>query len=295
MPEVHPTAFVAPECELAENTKIGPYCVLSGRIRLDAGVELIGNVYLQGPLTVGPGTIFYPFVCVGFEGQDVKFKRGQPTAGVVIGEKCILREHSTINAATKTDHPTRLGDRGFLLIGAHIGHDAVVGNDVTMVNNSAIGGHGLIADNVLLGGQAAIHQFVRVGRFAHVAGDCAISQHVPPFCTVNERNRIGGINRVGLRRAGMPREHITAIVTAYKDILRDPKPNDESIAILRGRAAELNCDPLREMAEFIEGCKTTGRGITPGMGKPPRDAVAWFKTSQRWSNEPLTESEDDEG
>lgn len=294
MPQIHPTAFVAPECELADDVKIGPFCVLTGQVRLAAGVELIGNVYIQGPAAVGAGTIIYPFVCVGFEGQDVKFKRGQHTAGVTIGEKCILREHVTINAATQPTNPTRLGDRGFMLVGSHIGHDASVGNDVTMVNGSMIGGHGVIGNNVLLGGQAVIHQFVRVGRFAHVAGDSGSSQHVPPFCIVSERNRIGGINRVGLRRAGMPREHITAVQSAYKDVLRFPMANDEMVATLRSRAAAANCPPLQEMADFIEACKTTGRGIAPGMGKPPRDAVAWFKTAQRWAENgpPADESAD---
>ncbi|MBL8758401.1 MAG: acyl-ACP--UDP-N-acetylglucosamine O-acyltransferase [Phycisphaerae bacterium] len=276
-PTVHPTAFVAPECSLAEDVRIGPFCVLTGQVRLEAGVELIGNVYIQGPATIGEGTTIYPFACIGFEGQDVKFKRGQLTAGVRVGARCILREHVTINAATKPDAPTSLGDRGFMLVGSHIGHDAVVGNDCTMVNGSMIGGHAIVGDNVLLGGQAAIHQFTRVGRYAHIAGDSAVSQHLPPFCIASAPNRIGGINRVGLRRAGFPREHITAIVQAYQDVLRSPKANDVSISMLRDRASALACPPLKEMADFIESAKGTGRGITPGMGKPPRDAVAWFK------------------
>ncbi|MGD9690774.1 MAG: acyl-ACP--UDP-N-acetylglucosamine O-acyltransferase [Phycisphaerales bacterium] len=292
MPQVHPTAFVAPECELADDVKIGPYCVLTGCVVLGPGVELIGNVYIQGPTRIGAGTTLYPFVCVGFEGQDVKFKRGQASAGVTIGEKCILREHVTVNAATQTERPTRLGDRGFMLIGSHIGHDATVGNDVTFVNAAVVGGHGVIGDNVLLGGQAAVHQFVRVGRFAHIAGDCAVSQHVPPFCTVNERNRIGGINRVGLRRAGMSRPHITAVVEAYTSILRDPRTNEVAIAELRALARRSECPAVTEMADFIEACKTTGRGIAPGMGKPPRDAVAWFKAAARISRQDLPSDEE---
>lgn len=280
MPIVHPTSSVAPQCRLADDVKIGPFCVLTGDVTLGPGVELIGNCYLQGPLVIGARTLIYPFACVGFEGQDVKFKRGQPTAGVTIGADCILREHVTINAATKLERPTSIGDRGFMLVGAHIGHDAAVGNDVVMVNGSMVGGHADIGDNVLLGGQAVIHQFTRVGRFAHVAGDSAVSQHLPPFCVANERNRIGGINRVGLRRAGMPRPHITAIVQAYRHILRFPMNNDTAIAELRKRAAAADCPPLIEMADFIEAAKATGRGIAPGMGKPPRDAVAWFKDAK---------------
>lgn len=265
MPKIHPTATVDKAVELADDVEIGPYCVLSGPIRLGPGVRLLGNVYLQGPLTIGAGSILYPFVCVGFEPQDVKFKPGHPTAGVTIGERAILREHVTIHASTKGDVPTRLGDDVFMLVNSHVGHDARIGNKVTMVNNSAAAGHVDIGDSVLLGGSAVIHQFVRVGRFVVFSGDCAVNLDVPPFCIVSERNRIGSINRIGLRRNGFAREHITALLHAYRDFLRLPMPNAAIVEGIRSRAAD--CPPLAEMADFIAASK---RGIVGGMGRPPR-------------------------
>ncbi len=49
-----------------------------------------------------------------------------------------------------------------------------------------------------------IHQFSRIGRLAMVGGGSAIGRDVLPFCTTAslERNRIAGLNSVGLRRAG---------------------------------------------------------------------------------------------
>lgn len=284
MPQVHPTAVVGPECELAEDVTIGPWCVLSGRVRLGPAVRLMASVQIQGPCQIGAGTLVYPFACIGFEGQDVKFKPGMPTAGVVIGAGGILREHVTVHAATKTEAPTKIGDRVFMLTGSHVGHDCTIGHDVVMVNQSACGGHVTLGDNVLLGGQAVIHQFVQIGRYAHVAGDCGVALHVPPFVTVNERNRIGGVNRVGLRRAGMPREHISQIVRAYHDLLRNPLTNEQIVGELRSR----DCAPLTEMADFIERVRPTRRGICPGMGRPPRDAHVWFKNAAKWMEAGVT-------
>jgi UDP-N-acetylglucosamine acyltransferase len=265
MPTIHPTATVDPAVELAPDVEIGPSCVVSGPVKLGPGVRLIGHVYLQGPLSIGAHSIIYPFACIGFEPQDVKFKPGHPTAGVVIGERAILREHVTIHSATRPDRPTRLGDDVFMLVNSHVGHDAQIGSRVTMVNNSAAAGHVEIGDNVLLGGGAVIHQFVRVGRFVVFSGDCAVNLDVPPFCIVSERNRVGSINRIGLRRNGFPREHITALLHAYRDFLRLPMPNTAIVEGLRARGA--HCPPVQEMAEFIAASK---RGIVGGMGRPPR-------------------------
>src|SRR5579862_400279 len=103
MPAIHPTATVAPEAELADSVEIGPFCVVTGPVRLGAGVRLIGNVYLAGPATIGEGTTIYPFACIGFPPQDVKFKLGDRTAGVVMGKHGVIREHATIHAASN-DH-----------------------------------------------------------------------------------------------------------------------------------------------------------------------------------------------
>jgi UDP-N-acetylglucosamine acyltransferase len=247
MPLIHPTATVSKEAELADDVQIGPYCVLLGKVRLGRGVRLIGNNYVNGPTTIGDGTILWPFACIGFEPQDYKFGPGAATAGVVIGAGCLIREHATVHAATSVDKPTVVGDKCFLMVNTHVAHDARVGNSVT------------------LGGNAVIHQFCRIGRFVMMSGDCAVSLDVPPFCMVNERNRIGGINQVGLRRSGMPREQITELRRAFRDVLRTPMPRKEAIAILRERGA--GCGPVNELADFIESSK---RGICPGMGKPAR-------------------------
>jgi len=265
MSSIHPTATISPESEIADDVQIGPYCVLIGRVRLESGVRLIGNNYINGPTTIGAGTILWPFACIGFEPQDFKFLPGAQTAGVVIGKNCLIREHATVHAATSADKPTIVGDRVFLMVNSHVAHDAKVGNNVVFVNGAGVAGHGEIGDNVTLGGNAVIHQFCRIGRLVMMSGDCAVSLDVPPFCMVNERNRIGGLNQVGLRRSGMPREHITELRKAFRDVLRNPMPREQAIAMLRERGQ--NCPPVAELAEFVASTK---RGVTPGMGKPPR-------------------------
>jgi UDP-N-acetylglucosamine acyltransferase len=260
MPMIHSSASVSAECECAPDVEIGPQCVLTGRVKLAAGVKLLGHVYVNGPVEIGASTIVYPFACIGFPGQDFKFKLGDTTAGVVIGSDCLLREHVTIHAATKADVPTRLGNRVFMMAGSHIGHDACVGNNVIMVNNSCVGGHGQLDDGCTLSGGALVHQFCRVGRLAFISGGSAVSTNVPPFCTAFGRNTLVGINLVGLRRSGVPRDQVTQVRAAYREVLRQRgMSRQEMVDRLRERGRE--CPPVMELASFVAESK---RPICPG-------------------------------
>lgn len=276
MPTIHPTAIVSAEAELADDVQIGPNCVLTGPVRLAPGVRLIAGVYLQGPVEVGEGTILYPGACLGFEPQDYKFAPGSPTAGVKVGARCLIREHVTVHAATNQETPTTVGDGCFLMAYSHIGHDCRVGNRVILVNYAGLSGHCEIADNATLSGHVGVHQFVRIGRLAFLSGGAGVGMDVPPFCMVNERNRMGGLNLVGMRRNGISREEITEVRRAFRDCFRRPVPAHEMQAMLDERACR--SPAVAEVAEFVRGTK---RGICPGMGRPPRVLTTWLQRRRR--------------
>jgi UDP-N-acetylglucosamine acyltransferase len=161
-----------------------------------------------------------------------------------------------------------------MMVNTHLGHDVRVGDNVTMVNNAAVGGHGQIHDGATLGGGALVHQFCRVGRMAFLSGGIAVSADVPPFCIADERNRIKGINQVGLRRAGWPREHITEVRRAFRDLLRSPMPRDEMVRELERRGRD--CPPVAELGRFIAEAIERKRAICPGHGKVPRVLTTWL-------------------
>lgn len=276
MASIHPTAYVSPEARLGDGCEIGPHCMLSGPVTLGAGVRLVANVHLAGPVEVGAGTIIYPFACLGFPGQDLKFKPGMPSAGVRVGTNCVLRESVTIHAATKAEAPTSIGDGVYMMVGSHLGHDARAGNNVILVNQACLAGNAVVGDNATIGGFCGVHQFTRVGRFAFMSGGTAVSMEVPPFCTVVERQRIGGINRVGLRRAGMAREHITGIVQAFREVFRVHMQRHEQIQRLEELGRD--CPPVLEMAQFVREAK---RPICPGPGRPPRLFTTWLHARRR--------------
>jgi UDP-N-acetylglucosamine acyltransferase len=255
---VHPTASVDAAASLGKNVKVGPNCIIRGDVKLGDDVELVANVFIEGPTTIGARTVLYPGACIGFPPQDYKFKMGMPTAGVVIGEDCLIREHATVHAASKLDHPTRVGNKCFLMVNSHLGHDTVIGNNVVLVNGVLLAGHVQVADNVTMGGAAAVHQFCRVGRLAMVSGLTAVSLDVPPFCICVDRNDVVGLNAVGLRRNGVPREDITLLRKAFRMAMATRLPRQEMLDVLAPLAAQSTF--VNELREFVA---TTKRGIAP--------------------------------
>ncbi len=270
--QVHPTAIVSEESELAPGVVVGPGCVLHGKVNLGAGVRLIGGVHLFGPITIGAGTIVYPFACLGFPAQDYKFKLGDPTAGVVIGSNCMIREHVTVHAATKIDKPTIVGDGVFMMVGSHAGHDVRVGNHVVLVNGVALGGHAELGDRCNVGGGVGVHQFCRIGRLAMVGGMATVTSDVPPFCVLIERNMLQGLNVVGLRRSGVPRDQITMLRAAYREVIRVKRTKEDIVDGLHRIGLD---NPLIE--ELVTFYKTSKRTIAPSAALPPRQFRAWMK------------------
>jgi len=267
---IHQTAVVDPAAELADDVVIGPGCVITGPVKLGAGVTLMANVYLQGPLTVGERTRFWPGACVGTDPQDYKVKPGFPTAGVVVGADCLIREGATVHAATKTDVPTRLGDRVFMMVNSHVGHDALVGNDVILVNGALLAGHVEVGDRATLSGNSCVHQFCRVGRFAFASGGAVVTNDLPPFLMAQGRNALASVNMVGMRRNGFARADVTLVRRAFREVFRANAPRSEMVARLEAlaREGEGGSSPaLTEMVEFVRSCRKTIMPYRPQSGR----------------------------
>src|SRR3990172_1571565 len=111
-----------------------------------------------------------------------------------------------------------------------------------------------------MGGLAAFHQFVRVGRLSMVGGMSRVIKDVPPF-VIAEGNpcRVRGLNVVGLRRAGLPVEARNTLKRAFRLLYRSGLNTSRAIAAIR---SELPRDAhVDALVAFIESSK---RGTTPG-------------------------------
>jgi UDP-N-acetylglucosamine acyltransferase len=238
---IDPTARVAEGARIGEGVEIGPYCLIGPQVELKAGVRLIGHVNVTGVTTIGEGTTVYPFSSLGTPPQSVHY-RGGPTR-LVIGARCELRESVTMNTGTEDGRGvTKVGDRCFLMVGAHVGHDCEVGNDVSLANNVVLGGHVTVGDFTFLGGHVAIHQFVRIGEGVMMAGMSAARDDIIPYgFALGQTGALVGLNIVGMRRRGVTRAEMHRVRRAYRLLFFvEGKLSDRVDAVER----ELGADPL---------------------------------------------------
>jgi UDP-N-acetylglucosamine acyltransferase len=212
---IDPTARIADGAVIGPQATIGPYCVIGPNVTVGEGCTLIAHVHVTGHTTIGPRTRIYPFASLGTPPQSVKY-RGGPTQ-LAIGGGCDIREHVTMNIGTEDGGGiTSVGDRGFFMVGSHVGHDCHVGDDVILANNAVLGGHVTLGNRVVLGGAAAIHQFVRIGESAMVSGVSGVGADIIPFgFAIGQRAVLEGLNVVGMRRRGFSRADIHRLRSAY--------------------------------------------------------------------------------
>ncbi|MCU0900203.1 MAG: acyl-ACP--UDP-N-acetylglucosamine O-acyltransferase [Cypionkella sp.] len=245
---IHPMAVVEPGAIVGAGCEIGPFAVIGPEVTLAPGVVVKSHAVVTGWTEVGEGTVIYPFACVGEVPQDLKFK-GERTR-LIVGARCKIREGATLNTGTAGGGGiTRVGDDCLLMTGAHVGHDASLGNRVILANQAAIAGHCQIGDDVIVGGLSGVHQWVRVGRGAIIGAVTMVTNDVLPHGLVQgPRGVLDGLNLVGLKRRGVERSEITALRAAYQMLAQG-----EGSFLDRARrlADETDSAHVQEMTEFI--------------------------------------------
>jgi UDP-N-acetylglucosamine acyltransferase len=249
MPQIHPTAIVAPGARLADDVVIGPYCMVGERVSLGAGVTLRGHVVVEGRTEIGEGTRIFPFACIGLEPQDLKY-RGEDSA-LVIGRNNTIREHVTMNPGTEGGGMvTRVGSNGLFMVGVHVAHDCQIGDCVVMANNATLAGHVVIGDYAVLGGLCAVHQFVRIGEHAMIGGMSGVERDVIPYGQVmGDRARLCGLNIIGMQRRGFSREDIQGLRAAYQFLFSEDGTFSDRVNDAAERFGGIG--PVDDIIDFI--------------------------------------------
>jgi len=256
VPQIHPTALVDPEAELAADVEVGAYSIVGPDVKIGAGTVIGPHVVVTGRTRLGRRNRVFQFVSLGEIPQDRKYG-GEPTT-TTIGDDNVLREFITINAGTAQYRgDTAIGNGNLFLAYTHVAHDCVIGNWTTFSNNAQIAGHVHIGDWVVLGAYSGVHQFGRVGAHAMIAAGAIVLQDVPPYVTASGYPaKPRGTNVEGLRRRGFSAADIAAIRRAYKTLYREGRAFDDARTAL-ALAAQAS-PPLAVLVDFLA---VSGRGI----------------------------------
>ncbi len=258
MVHIHPKAIVHEHAVLGEGTVVGPYAVIGPEVHIGAHNQVQAHVVLDGKTTIGDRNTFFPFAAIGGAPQDVSY-RGEPTE-VVIGDDNVFREGVTVHRGTvRGVGVTRIGSHNYFMNYAHVAHDCIIGDHVIMANFAALAGHVVIGDHAVIGGLVGVHQFVRIGQYAFIGGMTAVVMDIPPFMLASGiKATLYGPNLVGLKRANIAPEAISALKQAYRIIFRSKLTLSNAIEEVRQRG--IHCKEVEDLLTFLR--TPSKRGIT---------------------------------
>ena len=237
MTRIHPTALIEDGAVIGDDVEIGPHAVIFRHA------------------AIGPQCRIHTGAVIGDVPQDLAFKNVE--SFVRIGAGCVIREHVTIHRGTKEGTGTVVGDGCYLMAHSHLGHNVQLGRQVILANGVLLAGYVEIGDLAFISGNACVHQFVRIGRLAMLAGLTAAAKDVPPFCTTRALtlNRVTALNVIGMRRAGMTPTERAEAKEAFRLLYRASLNVTQALDAIRGK---FQGGPAIEMCDFIAASK---RGI----------------------------------
>lgn len=251
--KIHPTAIISKNAEIHESVEVGPYAIIMGHTQIGEGSKIMAHAIVgseSGRLKMGRNNVVYPSAAVGGPPQDLKYKN-DPTE-LIIGDNNTFREFTTMNIGTVTGGgKTIIGNNCLFMAYVHVAHDCHIGDDVVVANSSNFAGHVTVEDHVRIGGICQFNQFVRVGRFAYIAGDSAVNKDIIPFAMAQGKYAVArATNKIGLERAGFSKDDISAIHRSIRTLVMSSQTVEESMQEIQN--AEGHRAPIQHLLKFIE-------------------------------------------
>lgn len=184
-PWIHPSAVV--EGFVDEVCFVGPGCVVMRGASVGRGCRLESNVTIYPNVVVGEGCIFQAGVVVGSRGFGFYEHEGERRmvphfAGVRIGNRCSFGANTVVAAGFIS--PTTIGDNCHLDSMVQIAHNCVLGNNIYMASQTALGGTTILEDGVQFAGGAKAAGHLTVGKNAIVTAKAGVTKSVPAGKTV---------------------------------------------------------------------------------------------------------------
>jgi UDP-3-O-[3-hydroxymyristoyl] glucosamine N-acyltransferase len=197
---ISPKSAIGSNCDIPEETSIGPLVSIGDRVKLGKRVTIHPGVVIGNDVVIGDDCIFYPNVTVyhsctigsqviihsgtvigsdgfGFATDELGNHVKWPHLGTVqIDDNVEIGAGVTIDRGTfgKTHimQGTKMDDQ------VHIGHNVKIGQNCLLVAQVGIAGSASLGKNVVIGGQTAIKGHIHLDDGVMVAGKSGVNSSV---------------------------------------------------------------------------------------------------------------------
>lgn len=253
--DIHKTAVISKDAVIGEGVCVGPYSVINGNTNIGPGTKIGAHCVIDEFTTIGKDCKVFSGAVIGSISQDKKF--GEKTSYLELGDNNIIREYVTINRGTKQDSKTIVGNNCLFMAYSHIAHDCRIGDNAVLANCGTLAGYVVMEEGAIIGGLTAVHQFVRIGRYAILGGCSKVVQDIVPYSMADGHPaKVYTINTVGLDRIGFTDEQKDALKRAFKIIFSMKLNIKNAISKI-----EKELPPTKETAILIDFIQSAERGI----------------------------------
>ncbi len=274
------TAVISPNAHIGAGVEIGDFSIVEDDVVIGDGCRLESHVVVKRWTTLGRENEISTGTALGTDPLDKTLDRtfDSRRSYLKIGDRNKIREHYTISRGTNLESATVIGDDNFIMTSGHIAHDSKIGSGNVICSCSLIAGFVEIGDRAFISGGIGVHQFTRIGDLAMIAGKVRVNRDVPPYLLYSGLYVTAvGVNSVGLRRAGIPREEISNIKQAYKLLFRSNLSIPEALDAVE---RDVGGEHSKRLVDFIRSSKR-------GISKRPKGPDEW-EANRKW--EELDES-----
>ena len=253
---IHSSSVIHAEAKLAQGVEVGPFTTIGPNVQIGEGTIIGSNVLIEAGTIIGKNCEIFHGASLGGEPQILNFKNVPST--MEIGDGTVIREYVTIHRSGNENGVTRVGKGCLLMAYSHLGHDCEIGDQVVIVNSTSLAGYVIVEDGAFISALVGVHQFVRIGRYAMVAGLAGVNQDVLPYSIVEgNRAKLLSANAVGLKRANFKPDVRAAIKKALK-FISQPELNTKQAV----EKIESEIEMFDEIYYLINFIKNSSRGIT---------------------------------
>ena len=258
---IDPRAIIDPSAVIGEGVEIGPWTIVGAAVVVGDGCRIASHVVIDGPTRIGPSNHIFQFASIGGSRPALLDEAGPvptvptvPTGELIIGDGNTFREGVTVHRGTEQESGrTTLGNRNLLMPGAHVGHDCVLGNHISMANHSAAYANVTIGDHADVGGYAGISENTSIGACTHIGTMSRVEHDVPSYVAVRGNPAsVAGVNVEGMGRRGISANAIAALCDAYRTVYEAGLSVEEALEALR-----VSAQRCREVELFLESVEAS--------------------------------------
>ncbi|CAH9015284.1 UDP-3-O-(3-hydroxymyristoyl)glucosamine N-acyltransferase [Candidatus Nitrosacidococcus sp. I8] len=205
-PNIHPTAIIGNNVEVAENCSIGAYCVIEDNVKIGTNTILFPFCYVGKNTTLGDLCILHPRVTLlerVIVGNRVIFHPGSVIGGdgfgfapdppqgyfkvpqigwVEIADDVEIQCNTTIDRGMLGATRIGLGSKIDNLV--QIAHNVEIGEHSVIVSQVGISGSSKVGNWVTLAGQVGLVGHIKIGDGAIVTAQSGVAKSIPPNMVV---------------------------------------------------------------------------------------------------------------